>query len=128
MRERGGQVHTGRKVVAVEPGAVVAADGARIALDDILWVTPAGAAPWLAETGPALDERGFVEVRDTLESTSHPGVFAAGDVAGVPPHPPPNAGVFPARPGTPLADTLRRALVGRHLRPLAPQQDRLYPH
>src|SRR3546814_5777786 len=101
MRERGVQVHTGRKVVSVEPGAVVAADGTRIALDEILWVTPAGAAPWLEETGLDLDERGFVGVRETLESTSHPGVFAAGDVAGVAAHPRPKAGVFAVRQGPP---------------------------
>ena len=74
-------------------GLITCADGATVALDEILWVTQAGAAPWLRETGLEVDESGFVCVDDTLQSTSHPGVFAAGDVAAVVNHPRDKAGV-----------------------------------
>jgi selenide,water dikinase len=33
-----------------------------LAADEIVWVTQAGGAPWLRETGLALDEKGFVRV------------------------------------------------------------------
>jgi selenide,water dikinase len=122
LRERGVQLHLGQTVAAVAEGQLSLADGGTVTLDEILWVTQAGAAPWLAESGLDVDERGFVRVDDTLQSRSHPGVFAAGDVAAVVNHPREKAGVFAVRQGPPLADNLRRALLGRSLRPFRPQR------
>ena len=59
-------------------GVLHAAGGAVHEFDEVLWVTQAGAQAWLAEAGARTDESGFAAVRPTLESTSHPGVFAAG--------------------------------------------------
>ena len=87
-------------------------------------MTPAGAAHWLRnETKLQLDDNGFVLVKETLESTSHPGVFASGDIASVAAYPRPKAGVFAVRQGPPLAENLRRALTGRSLKPFRPQRD-----
>jgi selenide,water dikinase len=44
-------------------------------------VTQAGGAPWLRDTGLALDGSGFIQVRDSLQSESDPLIFAAGDCA-----------------------------------------------
>ena len=123
LAKRGVVVHTGRDVTKVEASDVLYADGSRLPLDEIFWVTAAGAASWLAQTGLDVDAEGFIRLNDTLQSTSHPDVFAAGDIAAVADHPRPKAGVFAVRQGRPLADNLRRALTGRALKPFAPQKE-----
>ena len=122
LRARGVRLHLGQPVTAVRDGAVVLGDGAAARLDEILWVTRAGAPPWPRAAGLAVDDEGFIEVDDTLRSTSHPDVFAAGDVAAVVGHPREKAGVFAVRQGPPLARNLRRVLVGRRPRPFRPQR------
>jgi selenide, water dikinase len=122
LAERGVAVRTGDAVMAVEPGALICADGNRIAFDAALWVTEAGAAPWLAESGLPLDPGGFVVIDETLRSPADPTVFAAGDVAAMQGHPRPKSGVYAVRQGPPLAANLRRALRGRNLRRAVPQR------
>jgi selenide, water dikinase len=122
LRERRVQVITGDAVAQVSAGGVRTTRGEEYELDEILWVTQAGAAPWLAATGLRLDAAGFIEVNDCLQSLSHPSVFAAGDIACVVNHPRPKSGVFAVRQGRPLADNLRRALLGRGPAPFHPQR------
>ena len=85
-------------------------------------MTEASGAPWLADTGLPLDERGFLVVDESLRSPADPAVFAAGDIATMPSHPREKAGVYAVRAGPPLADNLRRALAGRPLRRAVPQK------
>jgi selenide,water dikinase len=122
LRERGVRLHLGQSVSAVAERQLTLTDGATVEIDEVLWVTQAGAASWLAESGLDVDGEGFVRVDDTLQSCSHPGVFAAGDMAAVVNHPREKAGVFAVRQGPPLAGNLRRALLGRRLRPFRPQK------
>ncbi len=122
LRQRNVQVITDSPATDVEPGYLTTGQGARYQLDEILWVTAAGAATWLASSGLAVDPQGFVAVHATLRSTSHPSVFAAGDIASVLSHPRPKSGVFAVRQGKPLAENLRRVLRGRALVPFRPQQ------
>jgi selenide,water dikinase len=122
LDRHGLRVHLGQAVTDVAPGQVTRADGSTMALDEILWVTQAGAAPWLGRSGLAVDDAGFVEVDATLQSVSHPGVFAVGDVAAVVDHPREKAGVFAVRQGPPLTANLRRALLSQPLKPFRPQR------
>ena len=121
LRERGVDVLTGHRVERVAPGRLFFAGGNELALDEILWVTAAGAPAWPGEAGLEVDARGFILVDDALRSPSHEDVFAAGDVASVVNHPRPKSGVFAVRQGPPLAANLRRHLLwGGQLNPSGP--------
>ncbi|PHS79515.1 MAG: selenide, water dikinase SelD [Rhodospirillaceae bacterium] len=123
LSARGVHVHTNAEAENVAQGALTMRGGKTIELDEILWVTAAGAPSWLRQSGLAVDAAGFIEVQDTLQSMSHPDVFAAGDIAAVVNHPRPKAGVFAVRQGPPLADNLRRVLIGQSPRAFTPQKN-----
>lgn len=107
--------------VAVEAGALVLASGARLACDVPVIATGVGPPAWLGASGLALDERGFVSTGPTLQSTSHPEVLAAGDVASRWDAPHPRSGVHAVRAGPPLALNLRRFIGAGELQPYKPQ-------
>jgi selenide,water dikinase len=119
---RGISVHAGADVTEVGAGRLLLADGSKLPADEIVWVTRAGGAGWLRDTGLALDADGFVRVLPTLQTVSDPAIFAAGDIAAFDERPLEKAGVFAVRMGRPLADNLRRAVQGRALRAWRPQR------
>jgi selenide,water dikinase len=121
LTERGVALHLGSQVTQVEANQLVCANGQVVQADEIMWVTQAGGAPWLKDTGLALDANGFLVVNDCLQSISDPLVFAAGDIAAMQNHPLPKAGVFAVRQGQPLADNLRLSVQARPLKPYHPQ-------
>ena len=106
----------------IERGAVKLADGTWQHADAVFVVTEASAAPWFATTGLPLDERGFLAVGDTLQSTGDPLIFAAGDCATMVNQRRPKAGVFAVRQGPPLARNLERTLAGQAPEPFHPQE------
>lgn len=122
LAARGVQLHENSRVIQVEGRQLQCADGKHYQLDEILWVTDASAPGWLGASGLAVDERGFIKVGADLQSLSHKGVFAAGDVAAVAPHPREKAGVFAVRQGKPLARNLRRVLLGQEAVNFTPQR------
>ena len=121
LAKRGIDVHTGHRVTEVTADAVRADGQAPVAADAVLWVTSASAPDWPREAGLAVDSGGFIEVDDCLQSVSHPGVFAVGDVAAMP-EPRPKSGVFAVRQGPILTENLRRAATGRRLIRYRPQR------
>jgi selenide,water dikinase len=123
--QRGAVLHLASGAVAVEPGTIIVTHGRRIAVDRIVWATSAVGAPWLAASGLACDARGFVEVDDTLRSTSHPFVFAAGDCASQVARPSPKATAFAIKHGPVLAANLRRHAYAVALRKYRPQRNSL---
>ena len=122
LRERGVVVRSGVRIVRVSADAVVADDGTTYPMDEVIWATEAGAQTWPGDAGLDVDDRGFIRVAATLQSTSHSGVFAAGDIAAVVGHPREKAGVFAVRQGPPLDANLRHALRGEPLEPFTPQR------
>ncbi len=111
------------RAAEVRPDGVVSERGEFIALDQTFLVTNAASQDWLAETGLALDERGFIRTGATLQSVSHTDVFAVGDISSNDDYPRPKAGVYAVRQGKPLHDNLRRVLLGQAPKPFRPQQD-----
>lgn len=118
-------VHFDARAVAIEPGAVIARDGRRIAADRIFLATTAVAAGWLAESGLACDAAGFVTVDEHLRSPSHPFVFAAGDCASQQGQAYPKSGLYAVRQGPVLAENLRRHRSGEALMAFRPQRTAL---
>lgn len=107
---------------AIDAGAVRLADGRSLPAEAVLLATGVVAPPWLRGSGLALDAQGFAATGATLQSLSHPEVFAVGDVAGRADHPRPRSGVQALRAGAPLAHNLRAVLAGTPLLPFVPQR------
>jgi selenide,water dikinase len=126
LRDRGIGVLAGGKATEVRADAVLVEGNGPVALDEIFWTTRAAPAAWLADTGLALDTEGFIRVTETLQSVSHPDVFAAGDIASIDGHSPPKSGVYAVRSGPPLAGNLQRTMEGRQLIRYKPQREALY--
>ncbi|PKO29419.1 MAG: selenide, water dikinase SelD [Betaproteobacteria bacterium HGW-Betaproteobacteria-9] len=122
LKERHVAVHTRAEVTQVSPGCLHTQDGRTFDADETLWVTQAGGPAWLQSTGLALDEHGFIQVNQQLQTPDDPKIFAAGDVASFTARPLEKAGVFAVRMGPPLAKNLRLALRGQSLVAYNPQQ------
>ena len=115
LQRRGIDVMTDAMVQEVGADRVYTTVG-EVAADHVLWCSGVEAPDWPAAAGLATDANGFIAVSATLQSTSHPEVFAAGDVASMVAMPRPKSGVFAVRQGRVLADNLRRFATGRPLR------------
>ena len=123
LTERQVVLHLHSEVTQVSARGLQTRDGTLMEMDEIVWVTQAGGAPWLRQTGLALDANGFIEVNDHLQSISDPAVFAAGDIAAFSSRPLPKAGVFAVRQGKPLAANLRHSVLGEALVSYRPQRN-----
>jgi selenide,water dikinase len=121
LTARGVVVHRNAAVTQVSAGSVRTASGETVAADEIVWVTRAGGAAWLKDTGLELDSDGCIRVNDNLQTVTDPNIFAAGDVASMVNHPLEKAGVFAVRQGPPLIENLRRSVQGVALKPYHPQ-------
>ncbi len=122
LGERGIVLHTGHRVIEVAPHAVHVDGHEAHPADAVLWVTQAAAPRWPATSGLAVDDDGFIRVDDCLQSVSHPGVFAVGDVADLP-DARPKSGVFAVRQGPVLSANLRRACLAQTPRRYRPQRN-----
>jgi len=122
LSQAGIAVRCGQAVTGVMANELYLEDGSRQEFDVSFLVTAVAPPAWLSETGLTLDDRGFIAVRRTLQSVSHPHIFAAGDIATIMDDPRPKAGVYAVRAGPILATNLRRQLHGRRLQRWSPQK------
>jgi selenide, water dikinase len=121
LAQRGVVVHTNAAVNQVRAGSLQTAAGETLDADEIIWVTRAGGAAWLQQTGLALDSEGFIQVNDYLQTLTDPNIFAAGDIAHMVNYQLEKAGVFAVRQGPPLTENLRRSVEGTALQAYRPQ-------
>ena len=125
LARRGVAWYGKRRAVGIDPGRIRFGHGETVGFDACLVATGAAAPAWPRRSGLATDEGGFIRVGPTLQSVSHPHVFAAGDVAAY--HDPrAKSGVFAVRAGPVLAENLRALCEGRAARPWTPQRRALY--
>jgi selenide, water dikinase len=122
LAQRQVQVHRNAAVSQVLPGRLQTGDGKWVDADEIVWVTRAGGAAWLQDTGLALDPEGFIQVNDYLQCLNDPNIFAAGDIANMVNYPLEKAGVFAVRQGPPLTENLRLSVTGKALTSYHPQR------
>ena len=117
LARRGIALLTGESVAALEPGEgglhqARLTSGRTLPFATCVWATGPRPHPLLAGSGAALDAKGYLAVHDTLESTSHPGLFAGGDCAGfVSGQHVPRAGVYAVREAPVLIHNVRARLA-----------------
>lgn len=121
LQEQGVALRLNTAVERAAPGMLHLRGGETLAFDEVVWVTGAAAPAWPRASGLQTDAAGFIAVDRHLQSLSHPGVFAAGDIASMADAPRPKSGVYAVRQGPPLAENLRRALRGEGLLDYHPQ-------
>ena len=100
LRQRGIEVLLGRKVIQVEPAAVVLDDGTRLESRTIVSAIGVEPNPIVGSFGLPLDQRGRIVVDEYLRVTGHPNVWAIGD----------NAAVIDPATGRPYAPTAQHAV------------------
>ena len=121
IRQRRIKLHLQQSVTKVVPDQVICQSGLTIKSSYVFWVTQATAPSWVKASNLACDQQGFILVNDTLQSRSHPHIFAAGDIATMINHSRPKAGVFAVRQGQPLVNNWRCLLSAQPLQEYLPQ-------
>lgn len=121
LKAAGIQVLPGR-CTGIEAQHVIVNGAMRINCDAPIVATGADAPQWLATSGLALNDTGFVRVGATLQSASHPQVLAAGDIIARDDVNHPRSGVYAVRAGPVLAANLRALVGGGTLIPYPPQR------
>ena len=113
LRNAGVELREQFRVTDIDTAQICASTGEQLSAQAVLWVTGVAAPAWLAQSGLALDDTGFIEVDAWQRSVSAPNVYAGGDVAGMRDQPRPKSGVFAVRQGPILARNLRAAALGK---------------
>jgi NADH dehydrogenase FAD-containing subunit len=93
-------------------GAITAGEQSLEPADCIIAATGSAAPAWVRASGIATDAAGFLAVDAHQRSTSHPHIFAAGDVAARTDRPLAHSGVHAVFAGPVLAANLRAVLAG----------------
>ncbi len=99
--------------VRLRDGAIMAGDLSLEPADAIIAALGSAAPGWSRASGLALDTAGFIAVDARQQSTSHPHIFAAGDVAARTDRALAHSGVHAVFAGPVLAANLRAALAGK---------------
>ena len=102
------ELHEGVTVTAISNGCLQSASTPPLAAEAVILATGAAPAAWQADSNLATDPAGFIQIADTLQSQSHPRIFASGDCAALADCP--RSGVYAVRQGPVLGANLRAIL------------------
>ena len=122
LKDRKIELLLGQTVNKIDTNTLTITAKTLIPFDACFLVTTVAAPKWLNDTGLNLDKNNFIAVTPSLQSTSHPYIFAAGDIASIGQNFCPKAGVFAVRAGRVLAKNLRNFIIGKPLKYWRPQK------
>jgi selenide,water dikinase len=123
FQQRGIDFRVKAQVTGSRDGFLRVEGGEPVPFDAVLWATQASPPPLLGESGLKVDARGFLRVRDTLQSIADPAVFGTGDCVSFESYPDlPRNGVHAVREGAVLFDNVRAFLQEKPTRPFRPQR------
>ena len=123
LRQRGVLVREDCPISRIEGDCLLSGDEPVWRGQRLLLASGAKAFAWPADSGLGCDEQGFVLIAPTLQSYTHPTIFAAGDCASLPGAR--KSGVYAVRQGPVLAANLNAALRGLPLKRYRPQRQSL---
>ena len=124
LSRRGIQVHFAEAVGDAD--GLLLSNGTHLPVDCVIAATGSRAPRWLGRSGLARGSGDFVAVGPDLRSTSHPSIFAAGDIIDRVDRDMPRSGVHAVKAGPILAANLRAVLSGKSLRYYMPRKRTLY--
>lgn len=125
LRERGVRILTKHTVTEVRKGSVLASHHPEVTGNVIVWAVSLEGPAWAQESGLAVDARGFIRLGPDLQSLSHLGIFAAGDLASLPQQQERSV-ITSLAQGRALARNLRAAMLERTPYHFHPRNRRLY--
>lgn len=123
LRQRGVQVRENCPIERVDEDCLISGEVPVWRGQRLLLASGAQALPWLAQSGLSCDQGGFVQIGSSLQSLSHPQLFAVGDCASLPGAR--KSGVYSVRQAPVLAANLNAVLRDLPLRTYRPQRQSL---
>lgn len=97
--------------------------GFSIESDFIIRHTNASAPDWIVRTGLKTNDRGFILVRNSLQSVNVENIFAAGDIASLETNEHPKSGVYAVRHAPFLYENIFRYIKKQKLKEYLPQRN-----
>jgi selenide, water dikinase len=121
LQAQGIDIQLNARVIGANDNELLLEGNKRLPCDGVLWATNPSPPPVLRETGLALDSKGFLLVRDTLQTLSKQVVYGTGDCVSFQSYPNlPRNGVMAVRQGRVLYDNIAALFNGQRLRAFRP--------
>eukprot|EP01135_Chromosphaera_perkinsii_P008579 Nk52_evm21s1401 gene=Nk52_evmTU21s1401 len=124
LNDRNVHIHLDSDVQVIDENGITIYGNSKdnqVKCDLVCLTTGASPQKWVSECGLKTDDKGFICVSSCLESISHKGVFACGDISSFAEKDIPKSGVYAVRQAKPLLENIRRIFAERQLLQYSPQ-------
>ena len=121
LNKRKIKLHLETEIKEVKAQTVITKFDQKISSDYTFLVTNPQPALWLKNNKIVTDKKGFILVKNTLQTINYHNIFATGDIATIQNTPCPKAGVFAVKQGKPLFKNICRYLRSQPLISYRPQ-------